>query len=388
MSDTKPDNHSLAALHLISAAWSNSTLPLVATAEALLRGEEIELPQIEARYVEGSEIGRGGLGRVSSVYDKHLGRQVALKEKLKGGATAEARFFQEAIVTAQLEHPSIIPIYDFGRKRDGAICYTMKLVTGKTLSELIAQNPLIGTRLPLLRHVLSICEAMAYAHSKQIIHRDLKPQNILIGEFGETMLIDWGLAKKQGDPSLSTPSEPMAANKISHGDLTEDGAILGTPAYMPPEQAMGKEVDARADVYSLGAILYHVISGKTPYPKQSSRDLLQKIMKEPPAPLSQVAPLAKKDLISIVNKAMEREPRDRYESAKELAQDLKNFLAGQMVAARSYSFAERAQRFLQKYRLTIFLWAALLIGFMSVSAFIFANIQVYEELKECKRRLE
>ena len=378
------ENASLEALRFISEAWSNSTLPLVATAEALLRGEAVELPSIEARYIEGAELGRGGLGRVAAVFDKRLGRQVALKEKLKGGATAEARFFQEALITAQLEHTSIIPIYDFGRKEDGTICYTMKLVSGKTLSEAIAQKPLLATRLPLLPNVLAVCEAVAYAHSKKIIHRDLKPHNILIGDFGETVLIDWGLAKSVGGHEWSgEATQPEAA-----GNLTQQGAILGTPAYMPPEQAQAREVNERADVYSLGAILYHLLSGKPPYPKKTSHEVLQALLAGPPTSIETAAPLANKDLQAIVNKAMERDPNDRYATAQELVQDLKSFLAGQMVVARRYSSAARLYRILQKYRPTILLWAVMLIGLMGVGASIYSNLYFYEELTHCKQQLE
>ena len=377
-------NASLEALRFISEAWSNSTLPLVATAEALLRGEEVELPSIEARYIEGAELGRGGLGRVAAVYDKRLGRQVALKEKLKGGATAEARFFQEALITAQLEHPSIIPIYDFGRKADGTICYTMKLVSGKTLSEAIAQKPILATRLPLLPNVLAVCEAVAYAHSKKIIHRDLKPHNILVGEFGETILIDWGIAKNVGGHEWEGDAQPESSNK---GNLTQQGSILGTPAYMPPEQAQGKEVDERADVYSLGAILYHLLTGKPPYQKKTGREVVMALLDGPPHPLETAAPLANKDLQAIINKAMERDPRDRYDSARELAQDLKNFLAGQMVVARQYSLFERLSRVLQRYRLTILLWAVMLLGLMVVMASIYSNLYYDKELTACQQQL-
>ena len=377
-------NASLEALRFISEAWSNSTLPLVATAEALLRGEEVELPSIEARYIEGAELGRGGLGRVAAVYDKRLGRQVALKEKLKGGATAEARFFQEALITAQLEHPTIIPIYDFGRKADGTICYTMKLVSGKTLSEAIAQKPILATRLPLLPNVLAVCEAVAYAHSKKIIHRDLKPHNILVGEFGETILIDWGIAKNVGGHEWEGDAQPESSNK---GNLTQQGSILGTPAYMPPEQAQGKEVDERADVYSLGAILYHLLTGKPPYQKKTGREVVMALLDGPPHPLETAAPLANKDLQAIINKAMERDPRDRYDSARELAQDLKNFLAGQMVVARQYSLFERLSRVLQRYRLTILLWAVMLLGLMVVMASIYSNLYYDKELTACQQQL-
>jgi serine/threonine protein kinase len=386
MDEPKPtENASMQALRVISEAWANSTLPLVATAEALLRGEEVALPSIEDRYIEGAEIGRGGLGRVSSVYDKRLGRQVALKEKLKGGHRADARFFQEALITAQLEHPSIIPVYDFGRKTDGTICYAMKLVSGNTLTEAITKKPLLATRLPLLPNVLAVCEAVAYAHSKKIIHRDLKPHNILVGDFGETILIDWGIAKSVGSKDWQT--EEAQSKPSLEANLTQQGSVLGTPAYMPLEQAQGKEVDERADVYSLGAILYHLLSGKPPYQAKNGVEVLKLLLAGPPPSLEIVAPLAPRDLQSIINKAMERDPRDRYETAKELVQDLKSFLAGQMVVARRYSLTERFYRILQKNRLTVLLWTVLLAGFLGVMTAIYSVVVTYEELQNCQQQL-
>jgi len=212
------------------------------------------------RYQIVAEHGRGGLGRVSRSRDRELGRDVAIKEMLSRGSVNEARFLREVLITARLEHPGIVPMYEAGRWPDGTPFYAMKLVSGRPLRDLIAERTTVKRRIGLLHHVIAVADAIAYAHARNIIHRDLKPANVIVGDFGETIVIDWGLAKdlsSSGDESMTagTPSGSPA-----DADLTATGAVVGTPSYMAPEQERGEQVDQRADVFAIGAMLWELCS--------------------------------------------------------------------------------------------------------------------------------
>ncbi|HEX5060519.1 MAG TPA: serine/threonine-protein kinase, partial [Kofleriaceae bacterium] len=223
-----------------------------------------DLPEVdETRYTIGGEVGRGGLGRVLRARDEVLDRPVALKQLFASDDNSRRRFIREAMITARLQHPAIIPVYDAGRLADRSPFYAMKLVGGKPLDEAMRGTNTLAARLALMPTVLAVADAVAYAHSQRIIHRDLKPGNVLVGEFGETIVIDWGLAKDLSiDDHEAVDAGPYRAVASTH---TVAGAVLGTPGYMAPEQAAGQEVDERADVYALGAILYHVVSGAIPH---------------------------------------------------------------------------------------------------------------------------
>src|SRR5882757_5972570 len=187
------------------------------------------------RYQILGEHGRGGLGRVSRAHDHDLGRDIAIKELISRGHLSEVRFLREALITARLEHPGIVPVHEAGRWPDGTPFYAMKLVAGRSLRELIAECRTVDERIALLHHVIAVADAIAYAHGRNIIHRDLKPSNVIVGDFGETIVIDWGLAK-----DLSTTEETAVGGgpfRTTRGeDLTTAGTILGTPTYMAPEQ--------------------------------------------------------------------------------------------------------------------------------------------------------
>src|SRR5262249_35196292 len=163
------------------------------------------------------------------------------------------------------------------------------------LDQVLAEKKSLRERLSLLPHLIAACEAMAYAHAQKIIHRDLKPQNVLLGAFGETVVIDWGLAKDLAADSIDATPEESSRVRATSGGLTQDGAILGTPAYMPPEQAMGEPVDERADVYALGAFLYHLLAGQPPYPDKRVIDILKQLVAQPPPTLESLVPKAPRD---------------------------------------------------------------------------------------------
>ena len=304
------------------------------------------------RYRVLGEHGRGGLGRVSRAHDRELGRDVAIKELLAGDHFNEARFLREVLITARLEHPSIVPIHEAGRWPDGTPFYAMKLVSGRPLHDLIVERP-VDQRIGLLNHIVAVTDAIAYAHGRNIIHRDLKPANIIVGEFGETIVIDWGIAKDLGEaeqPSIAG-SGPLPA----YGELTSQGAILGTPSYMAPEQARGERVDERADVYAIGLMLWELCAAD----------------KRPPAePRARHRVLRRanidRDLAAIIEKAIEPDLARRYRDAGALMADLKAFTSGLRIAARHYSVLDTIAHWTRHHRAlarsAALLAAILLIG--------------------------
>jgi hypothetical protein len=277
------------------------------------------------RYRILGEHGRGARGCVSRAHDRALGRDIAIKELISRGGVDEVRFLREALITARLEHPGIVPVYEAGRWPDGTPFYAMKLVAGRPLSEVLAERKTVDERISLLHHVIAVADAIAYAHGRNIIHRDLKPANIIVGEFGETVVIDWGLAK-----DITVPEAPAAdhgAPAVAQDDgLTATGSVMGTPAYMPPEQRRGALVDQRADVFAIGAMLWELCA----------------LQRTPPAgPAQRRRTLRRagidRDLIAIIDKAVDADPARRYPDAGALASDLKAFKAGARISARHYS---------------------------------------------------
>jgi serine/threonine protein kinase len=314
------------------------------------------------RYRIGREVARGGMGRIFEAVDLRHGRPVAIKELLQPGADAARRFAREARITARLQHPSIVPIYEAGRWPTGEPFYAMKLVEGRSLDVVVAEAATSKDRLALLPQLVAVCDALAYAHGRRVIHRDLKPANVLVGAYGETVVIDWGLAKEigaddDGDDVAVPPSSPTS----DRAPLTMVGDAMGTPWYMPPEQARGEPVDARADVYALGALLYHVFAGRKPYATLAAHDVLARVVSEPPAPLSELTPDLPADLVTVVEKAMARDPADRYEDAHGLADDLKRFAKGALVSAHTYSMGALVRRWVARYKLTLAVAAAMLV---------------------------
>jgi serine/threonine-protein kinase len=235
----------------------------------------------------GAEIGRGGMGAVLAGRDPALDRPLAVKVLLPGragDADLERRFLAEAQICGRLQHPGVVPVYDVGCLADGRPFFTMKLVKGRTLADLLAERKSPDDDLPRLAAVFEqVCQAVAYAHSRGVIHRDLKPANVMVGEFGEVQVMDWGLAKvlQSGAPTPSAPSSPPASTihtvrTADPGGGSQAGTVVGTPAYMAPEQALGlaERVDARADVFGLGAVLCEILTGAPPYRGRGGADLL------------------------------------------------------------------------------------------------------------------
>jgi tetratricopeptide (TPR) repeat protein len=307
------------------------------------------------RYAVASVLGSGGMGRILSAFDRQLNRTVALKELREQRPDLEARFRREALLTARLEHPNIVSLHEAGSWPSGEPFYTMRLVSGRPLNKVLADATTFAERIALLPHVIAVADALAYAHREGIIHRDLKPQNVMVGDFGETVVIDWGLAK-----DLSSTSED-AAPLVESSDHSETraGEVLGTPSYMPPEQAVGEAVDARADVYAIGAILYHLLAGAPPYAPKVGREVIDAVRCGPPAKLDAHIP---RDLLAIIDRAMAREPEDRYATARELREDLRRFHSGQLVGAHRYSIGQLVRRWIAKHRAAVGVAAAAVVA--------------------------
>ncbi|HTR51750.1 MAG TPA: serine/threonine-protein kinase, partial [Kofleriaceae bacterium] len=311
------------------------------------------------RYRLGAELGRGGMGRVVEALDTQLDRVVALKEVLPtGGASDARRFAREVRITARLEHPSIVPLYDAGTTADGRPYYTMRRVSGRPLDQVLADEKQLSQRLARLPNLLAACDAVAHAHRRGIIHRDLKPTNILVGELGETVVIDWGLAKVVGE--VETPSEDPRAPAASDSLHTQAGSVFGTPGFMPPEQARGDELGPRSDVFALGATLYHLLAGRPPVTGRSATEVLEATFRHALVPIARACPEAPPELVAIVDKALAPEPAGRYADAAALAEDVRRFLTGQLVAAHRYTRRQRLARFVRRNR------AVLAVGVVAV----------------------
>jgi WD40 repeat protein len=307
------------------------------------------------------EFARGGLGAVYRAHDARLGRVVAIKQLRAHNPEAAMRFRREALITARLQHPAIVPVYEAGTFPSGKPFYAMRLVAGRPLREHVEEARTFEQRLALLPNLITVAEAVAYAHSQGVIHRDLKPANVIVGDFGETVVIDWGLAKQ-----LHDADSPAALAAGGEGDdSTRVGAVMGTPQYMPPEQARGLPVDARADVYALGAILYHMLVGLPPY-RGSADEALKAVVDAAPPAIETLQRGVPPDLSAIVRKAMARDPDERYRDAGAFAADLRRFVSGQLVRAHSYSTATLVARWIARNRLPVALSAmftvALIVG--------------------------
>jgi WD40 repeat protein len=366
-----------------------ATAPADAAALARARAPAPAAPQVvevdvRHTYELGARLGEGGMGLVRPARDRGLGRQVALKFPKARTPELERRFEAEARITARLQHPSIVNVHEAGRWPTGEPYYAMKLVTGRPLDEVIAETRTLADRLALLPRALAVADALAYAHAQRVIHRDLKPQNVMVGEYGETVVLDWGLAKDLAAAEDVLGDAPAARSDGAAGTVA--GAILGTPHYMPPEQAEGKPVDARADVYAIGAMLYHLLAGEPPYTGRNARAVALQVVQGPPRRLAERVKDAPADLAAILDKAMARDPAARYPTAKELADDLRRFQTGQLVGVHRYSLRELVARWVRRHRAAVAVGAAaaaLLVGTVAVSfQQILAALAVAEDEKD------
>lgn len=345
---------------------------------------------------------RGGLGQVSVARDETMGRLVALKEirpDYAGDAHLRQRFLTEAAITGSLQHPGIVPIYALARDGDGTPYYAMRFIEGQTLAEAIAdyhQQPSpIAFRI-LLKRFIDVCQTIAYAHSQAIIHRDLKPANVMVGDFGETLVLDWGLAKKGIEGTRSASGEVSLPSPEAHGSqapaalntsLTQAGQVLGTPAYMAPEQAEGRAdlIGPATDIFALGAILYHILTGEAPYHGgDAAAILIQARQARPPAP-AQIQRGVPRALECICRKSMARNFDERYASAADLARDVERWLADEPVSAYPEPWTLRARRWVKYHRLAVTgVAAALVVAVMCLGLATFLLTLAYERERQAK----
>lgn len=406
------DGRSLDAIRAINA--SNGSLEAKLHLPFPLQTNHVVIAKVSPGEAESKERyslthlhAKGGMGRVWLARDTSLGRQIALKELRPDQADNSivcSRFLYEAKITAQLEHPGIVPVYEVG---EGTVpYYTMRFVQGRTLSEAIRSHhkrraageaSSVGL-LELLSAFVSVCRAVAYAHSRGIIHRDLKGQNIVLGEFGEVMVLDWGLAKRVGPSPHSDGSEANASPRLQSGppirvesgagpEETMQGQLLGTPNFMAPEQARGHHdlLDERADVYGLGAILYEILTGRPPFIGRKTSEIIYKICHETPtSPRQLVAdmPLGFAGLEAVCLKALEKLPERRYASASELAYEVQRWLADEPVRAFPEPWTTRALRWGRRHKTMVSAAAALLVT--ATIALAVSTILIAREAKEAE----
>lgn len=292
-------------------------------------------------------IGKGGMGEVFLAYDTICGRRIALKrirEDLLSYKQINTRFLKEAHVTSQLTHPSIIPIYAI-HKEESLVYYTMPFVEGETLKQILRtartleksgkKSDHIGCSIPgLIRIFINICQAIAYAHSKKVLHRDLKPENIIVGQYGEVLILDWGLAKLIRDTSQGGQEdesiEPEPKIKMHLSGLTKIGKVVGTVTYMAPERASGHPSTYQTDIYSLGVILYQMLTLHFPFHRRSLEEFRKNMHKEKLQDPTKIAPYrdVPRVLARIVKKCLEPIPSHRYQNVDELIKDLENYIEG------------------------------------------------------------
>jgi serine/threonine-protein kinase len=327
---------------------------------------------------------RGGLGEVFVALDAELHREVALKQILEKHAddpVSRQRFVAEAEITGGLEHPGVVPVYGLGTYGGGRPYYAMRFIRGDSLKEAIEQfhadlslknDP--GRRSfelrKRLRRFLDVCNAVDYAHSRGVIHRDIKPANIIIGKHGETLVVDWGLAKAVGraDPSVG---EQTIAPSSSGSSETMPGSALGTPAYMSPEQASGDldRLGPRSDVYSLGATLYCLLTGKPPFEGEDVGEILRRVQRGDFVPPRQLESSLDAALEAVCLKAMANQPGDRYPSCRALAEDVERWMADEPVSAWAEPWTRKLLRWLTRHRTGVTgAAAAVLAGVVGLSA--------------------
>lgn len=298
--------------------------------------------QVLERYDDSGEVGRGGMARVHRVFDRTLLREVALKilrPEFAGKERLVQRFIREAQITAQLDHPNIVPIHELGQDPEtGAFYENLKLVRGETLTEALknAGSERLNSEnlVEFLQIFLKVCDAVAFAHNRGVIHRDLKPSNIMVGEFGQVYVMDWGVARLLDAPTGegAQGQRVCVAEELENALSEEPGNIIGTPRYMPPEQVRGQhdQIDQRADIFALGAILYHILTGRPPYAAKSYYKTLLEAQSAQIIPPEQTSGGSRipSGLAAIAMQALAPQPQDRYESVSDLKRDLERFLRG------------------------------------------------------------
>jgi eukaryotic-like serine/threonine-protein kinase len=357
----------------------------------------------DSRYEVIEVLDEGGLGKILIAHDHQLSRKVAfkqIKEQFAVNDVSQRRFVFEAAITGQLEHPGIVPVYSLGRDQNNSPYYAMRLIEGESFHKVIQRfhrltkdgisstdNVSIDSKhrrlefRQLLKRFLDLCEAVDFAHSRGVIHRDLKPANIMIGAFGETFVVDWGLARHFDD--TSAPMNDNNSTVDNSPGQTRQGTIVGTPAYMSPDQARGEvtSLGATSDIFSLGSILFNVMTGKKPFEHSDSRSTIQAVAQGEFSEPIEIRSDIPKPLNAICIKAMQFEPADRYQSAGALAQDIERWLADEPVEAWKEPLLNRAGRWVRNHRTLV----TTAVAFLFVSTIALAVIGIMQQ--ESNRKL-
>ncbi len=364
-------------------------------------GGDSSLPHVPAvpgessRYRREAQVAAGGMGTIHRVWDQQLDRPLAMKLLRVSGSQDESsrsrfaqRFMDEARTTGRLDHPGVVPVHELGTDDQGKVYFTMRLVQGITLKEVfdkVNQGDPDWSQTRALECLTRACETVAFAHSRGVVHRDLKPLNIMVGSFGETYVMDWGLAKdasqeSEANRSPSTDEGDFAApDGLDPRTRTLDGEVLGTPSYMPPEQARGEidKIGTASDVYSMGCVLYHLLASEAPYSSRSATgsELLRRVLAGPPRPLNGRTTAAP-ELVAICEKAMQRDPADRYSDMSAMRDDLRAFLEGRVVKAHRTGPWVELRKWVQRNRgmaITSALALVLALGGLGTTAYVQAE---------------
>jgi eukaryotic-like serine/threonine-protein kinase len=390
-SERSEDSMNSALQSFVSADNSRLSQALTALLPAPAAGEKATVeytPPGRERYTLSRLHAKGGLGQVWVARDGDLGREVALKELRGNGAEDPAllgRFLEEAKITGQLEHPNIVPVYELVRPTHAGSepFYTMRFIRGRTLAGAIEQyharrkarqtQPLELRE--LLNSLIAVCNAVAYAHSRGVIHRDLKPDNVILGDYGEVVLVDWGLAKAKGTVESESSRVTLSLGRETCRGATVQGQAMGTPSYMPPEQAEGRLelVDERSDIYGLGAVLYDILVGEPPFDGSDARTILSRVITDPPRLPRRKVPETPPALEAVCLKALAKNPADRYPTVKEFALELERWLGDEPVMAYREPITTRTRRWLRRHRLLVTAATALLVAAVPLSLIIAMN---------------
>lgn len=360
-------------LHVDASRIKSTHFRQKISAQATAKGElPYNPPALDGdRYELHDFVARGGIGEVWQADDMRLGRRVALKSLRRGRETMRERFVLEAELTGRLEHPGVVPVYDLALDRNDEPYYVMKFVRGRSMKDMVkayfrkskhktsepieenvdAEDSLELQMQRLLDSFVSLCETVGYAHERGIIHRDIKPENVMVGAFGETLVLDWGLAKDK-----SAPEEKLTSLSDMHlssaGTETRAGSVMGSPGYMAPELVEGEAhiADERTDIYLLGASLYEILTGKAPHHSGSLTGMLERARAGTPDPPTEHNPAASKVLSAVCLKAMQKSRDDRYGSAMDVARDVRRYLAGEPVSAYEENAYEKFVRWAKQNR--------------------------------------